>query len=84
MYNTSVQAIGKHKFYTLFLDTLGFSTAIDSTVCHNNIKTVLIKQNRAYDFFLLEFGLNIVQKWKKKQFLTNFNRIMHKIEEKKR
>jgi len=45
MYNTSVQAIGKHK-HIIFRD---LTTAVDCTVCHNNNKTIFTKFDKAYE-----------------------------------
>jgi len=50
MYNTSVQAIGKHK-HIVFRH---LATAVDSTVCHhNNNKTVFRKFDKAYENYFL-------------------------------
>jgi len=52
MYNTNVQAIGKHK-HIIFRH---LTTAVDSTVCHNNNKTVFTKFDEAYEVFFCGFG----------------------------
>jgi len=55
MYNTSVQAIGKHK-HIIFLH---LTTAVDSTVCHNNNKTFFLQRLiRRMKFFCCEIWLN--------------------------
>jgi len=53
MYNTSVQAIGKHK-HIIFRH---LTTAVDSTVFHNNNKTVFTKFDKAHEnYFLLNLA----------------------------
>jgi len=49
MYNTSVQAIVKHKLIIL----RQLSTAVDSTVCRKNNITVLTKHDKAYENIIL-------------------------------
>jgi len=65
MYNSSVQAIGKHK-HIIFRH---LSTAVDSTVCHNINKTVFTKHDKAYEnYFLWNLGLIIVKSVEKNVF----------------
>jgi len=48
MYNTSVQAIGKH------INFRHLTTAVDSTtLCHNNNKKVFTKFDKAYENCIL-------------------------------
>jgi len=49
MYNTNVQAIGKHK-HIIFRH---LTSAVDSTVCNNNNKTVFTKFDKAYENYFL-------------------------------
>jgi len=49
MYNTSVQAILKHKGIIFRY----ISTDVDNTACHNINKTVFTKHDKAYENYFL-------------------------------
>jgi len=64
MYKTNVQRIGKHKHFIF----RHLTTAVDSTVCHNNNRTVFTKLDKAYENYFCRIWPNYSKKKLKKVF----------------